>query len=86
MRSGAGAPALWAGACCPAGNVKRVTDSAASSLPHSREGRVRAIALRSARRVPRGWTAEVQPGFGSQPSPGAAGTAIAPPFGTSASP
>ena len=35
-----------------AGNVKLMTDSVASSLPHIREGRVKAIALCSARRVP----------------------------------
>jgi tripartite-type tricarboxylate transporter receptor subunit TctC len=35
-----------------AGNVKLMTDSVASALPHIREGRVRAIALCSARRVP----------------------------------
>ena len=35
-----------------AGNVKLMTDSVASSLPHIREGRVKPIALCSARRVP----------------------------------
>jgi tripartite-type tricarboxylate transporter receptor subunit TctC len=35
-----------------AGNVKLMTDSVASSLPHIREGRVKAIALCSAQRVP----------------------------------
>ncbi|WP_198377055.1 Bug family tripartite tricarboxylate transporter substrate binding protein [Neoroseomonas rubea] len=35
-----------------AGNVKLMTDSVASALPHIREGRVKAIALCSARRVP----------------------------------
>lgn len=35
-----------------AGNVKLMTDSVASALPHIRDGRVRAIALCSARRVP----------------------------------
>ncbi|MBR0682453.1 tripartite tricarboxylate transporter substrate binding protein [Roseomonas eburnea] len=35
-----------------AGNVKLMTDSVASALPHIREGRVKPIALCSARRVP----------------------------------
>lgn len=35
-----------------AGNVKLMTDSVASALPHIRDGRVKAIALCSARRVP----------------------------------
>lgn len=35
-----------------AGNVKLMTDSVASSLPHIREGRVKPIALCSAQRVP----------------------------------
>lgn len=35
-----------------AGNVKLMTDSVASALPHIREGRVRPIALCSVRRVP----------------------------------
>lgn len=35
-----------------AGNVKLMTDSVASSLPHIREGRVKPIAMCSARRVP----------------------------------
>ncbi|MBP0465503.1 tripartite tricarboxylate transporter substrate binding protein [Roseomonas sp. PWR1] len=35
-----------------AGNVRLMTDSVASALPHIREGRVKAIALCSARRVP----------------------------------
>ena len=35
-----------------AGNVKLMTDSVASALPHIREGRVRAIAVCSAQRVP----------------------------------
>lgn len=35
-----------------AGNVTLMTDSVASSLPHIREGRVKAIALCSAQRVP----------------------------------
>ncbi|GGJ16508.1 Bug family tripartite tricarboxylate transporter substrate binding protein [Neoroseomonas lacus] len=35
-----------------AGNVKLMTDSVASALPHIRDGRVKAIAMCSARRVP----------------------------------
>lgn len=35
-----------------AGNVKLMTDSVASALPHIREGRVKPIAICSARRVP----------------------------------